>query len=155
MGRAFQRTPRPGFVERLELLVEPLTPGGEVLLGSLVVVRPGPDAEPQRQPTAGEAVDGRRELCQPGGAVRRSEQDIGQQLDPPGDGRGGGEGRELVVAGPGHAADRGEAGEAPGLREPSPLDQREPVHVEQRVADPDPDVHDASLVDIVFVIISP
>src|SRR6266540_6693647 len=142
LGRALRRAPSPALVERLELLVIALSPGGEVLLGSLVVVRPGPDAKSEGQPTVGEPVDARRELGETGCAVRRSEQDVGQQLDPIGDGRGGGERRELVVCGPGHPADRGEAGEPPSLRTSGPCDERGPVHVEQRVADPDPDVHE-------------
>src|SRR6266508_1407084 len=141
LGGAFRRSPGPALVERLELLVIALPPGAEVLLGSLVVIWPGPDAKSEGQPTVREPVDARRELGQTGCAVRRSEHDVREQLDPFGDGRGGGECRELVVCGPGHPADRGEAGEAPGLRTPGPSDQRGPVHVEQPVADPDPDVH--------------
>src|SRR6266540_4272996 len=96
LGRAFRRTPGPALVQRLELLVIALSPGGEVFLGSLVVIWPGPDSKSDGQPTVREPVDAGRELGETGRPVRRGEQDVREQLDPIGYGRGGrsGERRE-------------------------------------------------------------
>jgi hypothetical protein len=87
----------------------------------LEVVFPGPDAEPQGEPTPRQRVDAGRLLRQHTCPAQRSDEHRGHQAHPLGHRRGRGQRDEGLVIGVDQPVDDPEAGERTGIRPPGPV----------------------------------
>ncbi len=125
----------------MELLVEPLPASAEVPARELEVGRTPTGPESEGEPPARQLVDARRLLGEFGRAPGRREQHVRQEADSFGHRARGREDRQLLVAGIGHRADRGETRETGALGAPGPLEQLVPADAGNGVGDADADLH--------------
>ena len=134
--------PVPDLPDPCEHRVEAPAAAAKLDAADLVVVLPGSEPEPEAEPAAGEGLDAEGLLGKRNGvAAERAEQDRGREPDPLGDRRRGGERDERLVVPVTDAVDRAEAGEAPRLCPPRPLDELRSGGALHRVWKSDADIH--------------